>query len=119
MRFRVSAAVFAACFLSTAAAAQSVTQRDLIGRWGQNGNCRDWMSYNADGTWSRADGDGGEWALDGDQLTASLNGGNGASTATVRKLPDGSINRTAAFDGHTDHLTRCATPARRPPARRR
>jgi len=119
MKLRVSAAVLAACFLTSAAVAQSVTQRDLIGRWAERGDCRDWMAYSANGTWSRADGSSGEWALEGNTITASVDGGNGASSAIVRKLPDGSIARTAAFDGHTDHLTRCAvTPARRPTPRR-
>jgi hypothetical protein len=91
----------------------TVTRNDLIGRWAERGDCSDWMAYNANGTWHRADGSSGRWVLDGDQLIASLDGGNGASSATVRKLPDGSINRTASFDGHTDHLTRCAAPAPR------
>jgi len=119
VKLRLCMAALAACAVSTGAAAQNVTERDLVGRWAERGNCRDWMAYNADGTWTRADGSGGEWALQGNTLTASVNGGNGAGTATVRKLPDGSINRTASFDGHTDHLTRCAVPPRRPAGRRR
>jgi hypothetical protein len=90
-----------------------VTRNDLIGRWAERGDCSDWMTYYANGIWRRADGGSGRWVLDGDTVTASVDGGNGASTATVRKLPDGSIARTAAFDGHTDHLTRCPAPAPR------
>jgi hypothetical protein len=96
-------------------AATTIAQRDLIGRWAENGDCRHWLSYNDDGTWTRADGSTGEWGLDGDVLSASVAGAGGASSATVRRLPDGSIARTATFDHHVDRLSRCPTT---PPRRR-
>lgn len=74
-----------------------VTADDLIGRWGDNGDCTKDVFFNQDGTFQSYTGGGGRWALNGDQLTLAGPGGEfvmrvrwGDSGRLIITNPDGS-----------------------------
>ena len=73
----------------------------LIGTWGDNGDCTKDVQLLADGTFTSHTGGGGQWAVNGDQLTFS--GANGSFTMRLQTVdannlivvnPDGSIGRS-------------------------
>jgi hypothetical protein len=54
-----------------AQAGAAPTPAQLVGRWGDNGDCSKDIVYNADGTFRSYTGGSGNWSLDGDILTMS------------------------------------------------
>jgi hypothetical protein len=61
-----------------------VSRDMLIGRWGDNGDCRKDIAFAADGTFRSHTGGVGTWTLDGDRMTMS--GVGGAFTVGVELL---------------------------------
>lgn len=75
-----------------------VTAADLIGRWGDNGDCTKDVFFNPDGSFQSYTGGSGRWSLNGDRLV--LNGPGGEYVMRVRwdesgrliiTNPDGSV----------------------------
>lgn len=62
------------------------TREQLVGRWGDNGDCNFATVLNADGSYTMPDGSAGRWTLDGDRMTMS--GAGGAFTVQVSILND-------------------------------
>jgi hypothetical protein len=81
-----------------AQAGDAPTPAQLVGRWGDNGDCSKDIVFNADGTFRSYTGGSGTWSLDGDVMTMS--GAAGTFQVNVSILngnqllignPDGSI----------------------------
>jgi hypothetical protein len=79
-------------------AGDAPTPAQLVGRWGDNGDCSKDIVFNADGTFRSYTGGSGTWSLDGDVMTMS--GAAGTFQVNVSILngnqllignPDGSI----------------------------
>jgi hypothetical protein len=56
-------------------AGDAPTAAQLVGRWGDNGDCTKDIVFNADGTFRSFTGGSGAWTLDGDVMTMSGTGG--------------------------------------------
>jgi hypothetical protein len=74
------------------------TREQLVGLWGDNGNCSAPVMFIADGSYAMPDGSTGRWTIDGERVTMS--GAGGVFTLQVTLLndhqllignPDGSI----------------------------
>ena len=52
-------------------AGEAPTPAQLIGRWGDNGDCSKDIVFNADGTFRSYTGGSGAWSLNGDVMTMS------------------------------------------------
>lgn len=75
----------------------------VTGRWSDKGDCTDVVEFTADGRFVTADGRGGLWNLQGDQLTMSGNG-----TITFRIVPvDQNVMTVVNNDGSLGRSTRC------------
>lgn len=59
---------------ATPPGASAPTPAQLVGRWGDNGDCTKLITINADGTFE-SNGQPGRWTLEGDRLM--LSGANG------------------------------------------
>lgn len=79
-------------------AGDAPTPAQLVGRWGDNGDCSKDIVFNADGTYRSYTGGSGNWSLSGDVMTMS--GAAGTFQVQVSILngnqmlignPDGSI----------------------------
>ncbi|MBX3562827.1 MAG: hypothetical protein KF780_13565 [Sphingomonas sp.] len=75
-----------------------VTAAALVGRWGDNGDCRQDVIFRADGTFLSYTGGEGRWTLNGDRLALTGPGGEfvmrvrwGDSGRLIITNPDGSI----------------------------
>lgn len=77
---------------------ETPTRAQLVGRWGDNGDCNFATVLNGDGSYTMPDGSAGRWSLDGDRMT--MTGAAGAFTVQVSILnetqllignPNGSI----------------------------
>lgn len=77
---------------------EAPTPAQLVGRWGDNGDCAKDIVFNADGTFRSFTGGSGTWSLDGDVMT--MTGSAGAFQVRVSILngnqllignPDGAI----------------------------
>lgn len=62
------------------------TREQLVGRWGDNGDCNFATVLNADGSYTMPDGSAGRWTLEGDRMT--MTGAAGAFTVQVSILND-------------------------------
>jgi len=100
--FATAAAALALTACSPPQPAEAVggppTAAQLVGRWGDNGDCTRDMLINDDGSFRMYTGGAGRWRLAGDQLTLSGEGGD--FTVRVEMLsedqlmvqnPDGSV----------------------------
>jgi len=75
----------------------------LVGRWTDNGDCNNVITFNQDGSFVTAEGGGGLWNLDGDRLTMT-----GRATATIRLAPiDQDTMTVINNDGSLGRSTRC------------
>lgn len=76
----------------------AITREQLIGRWGDNGDCTKLITFNADGTFQSYSNMTGQWTLEGDALTLSGEGGefllrvaSGGGDTLMIGQPDGSF----------------------------
>ena len=74
------------------------TPRQLLGRWGDNGDCSKDVVFRGDGSFRSYTGGEGSWRLTGERLT--MTGANGSFVLIVRLIgrdrlrivnPDGSV----------------------------
>jgi hypothetical protein len=80
----------------------------LLGRWTDNGNCREWVDFNRDGRFVTFSGAAGQWSVAGDRLTFQ-----GQSTITARVSIVGRDEiRLTHNDGSVGASTRCPAPRR-------
>jgi hypothetical protein len=79
-------------------AAGAIDADMLVGRWGDNGDCTNFIEMRGDGTFATAQGGVGNWAVQGDTVT--MNGRNGSIELHVQSVdaqrliilnPDGTI----------------------------
>jgi len=61
-----------------------VTAAALVGRWGDNGDCRRLVVFRADGTFRSYTGGEGIWRLAGNRLT--MTGANGSFVRVVERI---------------------------------
>lgn len=76
----------------------------LVGRWGDNGDCRRDVVFRADGTFRSYTGGEGSWRLVGERLTMTGEGGTFVRTLTV--LGPGRLRITGP-DGSVGLSQRC------------
>ena len=74
------------------------TPAQLVGRWGDNGDCTKDIVFNADGTFRSYTGGSGTWSLDGDVMTMTSTAGTFQVRTTILNgnqllvgNPDGAI----------------------------
>jgi hypothetical protein len=85
------------------AAAVKLDTQLLIGLWTDDGDCSEAIEFSDDGHFTNADGTGGDWQLDGDELTMS-----GTSSTTIRIVPvDRNTLTIVNADGSLGRSTRC------------
>jgi hypothetical protein len=89
-------ATFAAADSTTAPVPEGTpTSAQLVGSWGDNGDCNLTTTINADGAFTNYTGNAGTWTLEGDLLTLT----SPAGTAQVRvNMP----NENQLFIGQPD-----------------
>jgi hypothetical protein len=87
-----------------AGAAGSIQPGLLVGRWSDDGNCKQDYEFFPDGTFRTYDGIEGGWTLDGDRLT--LTGAGEPVRVTLRAID---ANRLTVInpDGSTGQSVRC------------
>lgn len=91
---------------SNGAATHVAVDRDfIVGSWSDAGDCTTTIAFTADGVFASADGTQGQWALAGDTLT--LTGEGGARTLTIVPI-DRNTMEVIGEDGSHDRSTRCA-----------
>ena len=88
---------------ATAAPGQ-VTREFLVGRWTDNNDCNNTITFATDGTFTVPGGASGVWALDGDRLT--FQGAGGTRSARVQ-APDANTLLLLQDDGSIGRSTRC------------
>ncbi|MGZ8310736.1 MAG: hypothetical protein ACXWUP_04965 [Allosphingosinicella sp.] len=86
------------------AGAQSFPAEMLLGSWSDDGNCKLGIEFRPDGTFQNANGEGGNWSLEGDVLTVS--GGGGRMQLRIQSIDAGRVV-TINPDGTTGQSTRC------------
>lgn len=88
---------------ASAGGAATLDRAYVAGRWSDKGDCSDVVEFTSDGRFVTADGRGGLWNLQGDQLTMSGNG-----TITMRIVPiDQNTMNVVNNDGSLGRSTRC------------
>lgn len=86
-----------------AAGSAQLSRQYLIGRWTDNGDCNNTITFAADGSFTVPGGGSGLWVLDGDQLTFQ-----GSSTRTARvQATDANTIMLTHPDGSIGRSTRC------------
>ncbi len=85
-------------------AVQPVTADDIVGHWGDNGDCGKGVIFYADGTFESYTGGGGNWTLNGDRLV--LNGPGGTFEMQIRWGDSGQLLITNP-DGSVGTSQRC------------
>lgn len=100
----LSALALAAATVAPALAQASIPERGyIVGRWTDDGNCANAVSFKRDGTFTAANGAGGLWHLDGASLTLT-----GSSTLRMQVVPvDRNSIDVVNADGSTGHSIRC------------
>ncbi len=81
-----------------------ITAARLVGRWGDNGDCRKYVVFRGDGTFLSYTGGEGSWRLAGTRLTMA--GRTGAVVLNVVSL-DRAALVVANANGTTGRSTRC------------
>ena len=76
----------------------------LVGRWSDDGSCKDVVELHADGTFTGTNGGNGRWAVDGDQLV--FWGPGGEVRLQLNSVGSDRIVNTDA-QGNTGQTTRC------------
>ena len=81
-----------------AQAGDAPTPAQVVGRWGDNGDCTKDIVFNADGTFRSYTGGSGTWSLDGDVMTMTSTAGTFQVRTTILNgnqllvgNPDGTI----------------------------
>jgi hypothetical protein len=87
-----------------AAGSTQVTREFLVGRWTDNNDCNNTITFAADGTFTVPGGGTGLWVLDGERLT--FQGAQGSRTARVQAPTPDAITLIQA-DGSIGRSTRC------------
>lgn len=88
---------------ASAGGAPALDRGYVAGRWSDKEDCSDAVEFTADGRFVTADGRGGLWNLQGDELTMSGNG-----TVTMRIVPiDQNTMTVVNTDGSLGRSTRC------------
>jgi hypothetical protein len=88
---------------ASAGGAVTVDRAYVTGRWSDKEDCSDAVEFTADGRFVTADGRGGLWNLQGDEMTMSGNG-----TVTMRIVPiDQNTMTVVNNDGSLGRSTRC------------
>lgn len=88
---------------ASASGAATLDRAYVTGRWSDKDDCSDAVEFTADGRFVTADGRGGLWNLQGDELTMSGNG-----TVTMRIVPvDQNTMTVVNTDGSLGRSTRC------------
>ena len=82
----------------------TITPRQLVGRWGDNGDCSKDVVFRGDGTFRSYNGGEGSWRLAGERLT--MTGANGTSVLIVH-LIDRNRLRISNPNGSTGISQRC------------
>ncbi len=81
-----------------------VSRAFLIGRWTDNNDCNNTITFAEDGSFTVPGGAGGLWVLDGDQLT--FQGDAGSRSARVQ-APNADTIMLIHPDGSVGRSTRC------------
>ena len=89
---------------ASAGAPGAVTRDFLIGRWTDNGDCNNTITFSADGTFTVPGGGSGLWVLDGETLT--FQGGAGNRSARIQ-APDANTIMLIHPDNSVGRSTRC------------
>ena len=89
---------------TTPSAPGQVTREFLIGRWTDNNDCNNTITFNADGNFTVPGGGSGIWVLDGDRLTFQ---GERAVSARIQ-APDSNTIMLIHDDGSVGRSTRCS-----------
>lgn len=88
---------------ASASGAPALDRAYVTGRWSDKEDCSDAVEFTADGRFVTADGRGGLWNLQGDEMTMSGNG-----TVTMRIVPiDQNTMTVVNTDGSLGRSTRC------------
>ena len=88
---------------AAAGGAVTLDRAYVTGRWSDKEDCSDAVEFTADGRFVTADGRGGLWNLQGDEMTMSGNG-----TVTMRIVPiDQNTMTVVNTDGSLGRSTRC------------
>jgi len=87
-----------------AIAPAGLTPADLVGRWGDNGDCSKDIVFGADGTFRSYTGGGGTWTLNGDRM--SMTGAGGTFEVGVELLNENTLMIRNA-DGSFGTSQRC------------
>lgn len=82
----------------------TITPRQLVGRWGDNGDCSKDVVFRRDGTFRSYTGGEGNWRLSGERLT--MTGENGTTVLMVRRIARDRV-RIANPDGSVGFSQRC------------
>ena len=91
------------------ARAARVTAAELVGRWGDNGDCARFVVFRADGAFLSYTGGEGRWSLSGDRLV--MTGSKGSFTRRVERINRTSIRITNP-DGTVGTSQRCPYSSR-------
>lgn len=86
------------------ARATPINAASLVGRWGDNGDCRRDVVFRGDGTFTSYTGGEGIWRLAGDRLT--MTGANGSFVRIVRRVAPDRLSITGP-DGSGGVSQRC------------
>ena len=86
------------------AAPGALSRAFLIGRWTDNNDCNNTITFAADGTFTVPGGGSGVWVLDGDRLTFT---GNAGTRSARVQAPDANTILLLNDDGSAGRSTRC------------
>ena len=76
----------------------------IVGRWGDSGDCKKDIVFDADGTFRSYTGGSGNWSLSGD--TISMTGAGGTFTLRLRQIDQATLETTSP-DGAVVLSQRC------------
>ena len=82
----------------------TITPAQLVGRWGDNGDCSKDVIFRRDGTFRSYTGGEGRWRLNGERLT--MTGDNATTVLMVRRIARDRV-RIANPDGSVGFSQRC------------
>ncbi|HEY5710559.1 MAG TPA: hypothetical protein VIT38_01590 [Allosphingosinicella sp.] len=91
------------------ARAAPVTAAELVGRWGDNGDCAKYIVFRSDGAFLSYTGGEGRWSLTGNRLV--MTGSGGSFTRRVERINRTSIRITNP-DGSVGMSQRCPYSSR-------
>ena len=89
--------------------AAAINAADLVGRWGDNGDCAKYVLFRSDGVFLSYTGGEGRWTLSGYRLV--MTGSGGSFTRRVERIDRATVRITNP-DGSTGVSRRCPYPRR-------